>query len=187
VRVSYDGKTVDYRSDAEIDRVIEALDRVILVAQGRLRELVVTNGYPANACEAFAANMVGDGFKPCSLIGVRCPEAISWMSLEASTRAYAIASLRVCPKLSLFGRLRPDRAIWARALHPLTYRLPRNRRSRDAGVAPRYKYSLEALRRDIFGRQTEALISAMVAIDTNYPKGDCRWLLKPVRKTECNS
>ena len=38
-----------------------------LVASGgprllaRARELVVTNGYAANACEAFASNMVGDG------------------------------------------------------------------------------------------------------------------------------
>jgi lambda family phage portal protein len=30
--------------------------------------LVVTNGYAANACEAFAANLVGDGIKPSSLI-----------------------------------------------------------------------------------------------------------------------
>ena len=35
----------------------------------RSRELVVTNGYAANACEAFAANLVGDGIKPSSLIG----------------------------------------------------------------------------------------------------------------------
>ena len=34
-RVSYDGKTVDYRSVAEIDRAIEALDREIAVAEGR--------------------------------------------------------------------------------------------------------------------------------------------------------
>ena len=46
-----------------------------LVASGgprllaRARELVVTNGYAANACEAFAANLVGDGIKPSSLIG----------------------------------------------------------------------------------------------------------------------
>ena len=45
-----------------------------LVASGgpkllaRSRELVVTNGYAANACEAFASNMVGDGIKPSSLI-----------------------------------------------------------------------------------------------------------------------
>ena len=140
-RVSYDGKTVDYRSVAEIDRAIEALDREIAAAEGRRivrhvrvttakgalthaplrplpppvcrrphcrsrpsrrrhgenvgsggwnppleninalvasggprllarsRELVVTNGYAANACEAFAANLVGDGIKPSSLIG----------------------------------------------------------------------------------------------------------------------
>ncbi|NAZ38214.1 MULTISPECIES: phage portal protein [Rhodobacterales] len=35
----------------------------------RSRELVVANGYAANACEAFAANLVGDGIKPSSLIG----------------------------------------------------------------------------------------------------------------------
>ena len=34
-RVSYDGKTVDYRSVAEIDRAIEALDREIAEAEGR--------------------------------------------------------------------------------------------------------------------------------------------------------
>jgi len=34
-RVSYDGKTVDYRSVAEIDRAIEAVDREIAVAEGR--------------------------------------------------------------------------------------------------------------------------------------------------------
>jgi hypothetical protein len=34
-RVSYDGKTVDYRSVAEIDRAIEALDREIASTEGR--------------------------------------------------------------------------------------------------------------------------------------------------------
>jgi hypothetical protein len=34
-RVSYDGKTVDYRSLAEIDRAIEVLDRDIANAEGR--------------------------------------------------------------------------------------------------------------------------------------------------------
>ena len=34
-RVSYDGKTVDYRSLAEIDRAIEVLDREIATAEGR--------------------------------------------------------------------------------------------------------------------------------------------------------
>ena len=34
-RVSYDGKAVDYRSVAEIDRAIEALDRDIAEAEGR--------------------------------------------------------------------------------------------------------------------------------------------------------
>lgn len=35
-RVSYDGRTVDYRSMAEIDRAIEALDREIAAAEGRM-------------------------------------------------------------------------------------------------------------------------------------------------------
>ena len=34
-RVSYDGKTVEYRSVAEIDRAIEALDREIAGLEGR--------------------------------------------------------------------------------------------------------------------------------------------------------
>jgi hypothetical protein len=34
-RVSYDGKTVDYRSVPEIDRAIEALDREIATLEGR--------------------------------------------------------------------------------------------------------------------------------------------------------
>jgi len=44
-RVSYDGKTVDYRSMAEIDRAIEALDREIAVAEGRklIRHVRVTS------------------------------------------------------------------------------------------------------------------------------------------------
>jgi hypothetical protein len=43
-RVSYDGKTVEYRSVAEIDRAIEALDREIAEAEGRriVRQLRVT-------------------------------------------------------------------------------------------------------------------------------------------------
>ena len=43
-RVSYDGKTVEYRSIAEIDRAIDALDREIATAEGRrvIRHLRVT-------------------------------------------------------------------------------------------------------------------------------------------------
>ena len=43
-RVSYDGKTVEYRSLAEIDRAIEALERDIAAAEGRriVRHLRVT-------------------------------------------------------------------------------------------------------------------------------------------------
>ena len=43
-RVSYDGKTVEYRSVGEIDRAIEALDREIAAAEGRriVRQIRVT-------------------------------------------------------------------------------------------------------------------------------------------------
>lgn len=43
-RVSYDGKTVDYRSLAEIDRAIEALDRDIASVEGRrmVRQVRIT-------------------------------------------------------------------------------------------------------------------------------------------------
>ncbi len=43
-RVSYDGRTVDYRTMAEIDRAIEALDREIAAAEGRqiVRQVRVT-------------------------------------------------------------------------------------------------------------------------------------------------
>ena len=43
-RVSYDGKTVDYRSVAEIDRALETLDREIAAAEGRrmVRQVRIT-------------------------------------------------------------------------------------------------------------------------------------------------
>ncbi len=43
-RVSYEGKTLEYRSLAEIDRAIEALEREIAAAEGRrvIRHLRVT-------------------------------------------------------------------------------------------------------------------------------------------------
>ena len=43
-RVSYDGKTVEYRSLAEIDRALEALERQIVAAEGRriVRQVRVT-------------------------------------------------------------------------------------------------------------------------------------------------
>lgn len=43
-RVSYEGRSVEYRSVAEIDRAIEALDREIVIAEGRqiVRQLRVT-------------------------------------------------------------------------------------------------------------------------------------------------
>ena len=43
-RVSYDGKSVEYRTFAEIDRALEALDREIAAAEGRrmVRQVRVT-------------------------------------------------------------------------------------------------------------------------------------------------
>ena len=43
-RVSYDGKSVDYRSVAEIDRAIEVLDREIAATEGRriVRQVRIT-------------------------------------------------------------------------------------------------------------------------------------------------
>jgi hypothetical protein len=43
-RVSYDGKTVDYRSVPEIDRAIEVLDREIATLEGRriVRQVRIT-------------------------------------------------------------------------------------------------------------------------------------------------
>ncbi len=43
-RVSYDGKSVDYRSLAEIDQALDALDREIAAAEGRriVRQVRVT-------------------------------------------------------------------------------------------------------------------------------------------------
>jgi hypothetical protein len=43
-RVSYDGKSVEYRSFAEIDRALEALEREIATAEGRriVRQVRVT-------------------------------------------------------------------------------------------------------------------------------------------------
>ena len=43
-RVSYDGKTVEYRSLAEIDRAIDVLDREIATLEGRsmIRQVRVT-------------------------------------------------------------------------------------------------------------------------------------------------
>jgi len=43
-RVSYDGKTVEYRSTAEIDRAIDVLDREIARLEGRsvIRQVRVT-------------------------------------------------------------------------------------------------------------------------------------------------
>lgn len=43
-RVSYDGKTVEYRSLAEIDRAIDVLDREIASLEGRsmIRQVRVT-------------------------------------------------------------------------------------------------------------------------------------------------
>ena len=50
-RVSYDGKSVDYRSVAEIDRAIEALEREIALAEGRrmVRQVRITTALFAHS------------------------------------------------------------------------------------------------------------------------------------------
>jgi lambda family phage portal protein len=99
-----------------------------LVASGgprllaRARELVVTNGYAANACEAFAANLVGDGIKPSSLIedaGLRERVQKLWLAwtdeadADGLTDFYGLQAM-VAREMFVAGecfvRLRPRRA-----------------------------------------------------------------------------
>jgi len=99
-----------------------------LVASGgprllaRARELVVTNGYAANACEAFAANLVGDGIKPSSLIedaGLRDRVQKLWLAwtdeadADGLTDFYGLQAM-VAREMFVAGecfvRLRPRRA-----------------------------------------------------------------------------
>ncbi|WP_235842869.1 phage portal protein [Cereibacter sphaeroides] len=99
-----------------------------LVASGgprllaRSRELVVTNGYATNACEAFAANLVGDGIKPSSLIGdadLRDRVQRLWLAwtdeadADALTDFYGLQAM-VAREMFVAGecfvRLRPRRA-----------------------------------------------------------------------------
>ena len=99
-----------------------------LVASGgprllaRSRELVVTNGYAANACEAFAANLVGDGIKPSSLIeevGLRDRVQRLWLAwtdeadADGLTDFYGLQAM-VAREMFVAGecfvRLRPRRA-----------------------------------------------------------------------------
>ncbi len=99
-----------------------------LVASGgprllaRARELVVTNGYAANACEAFAANLVGDGIKPSSLIedvGLRDRIQRLWLAwtdeadADGLTDFYGLQAM-VAREMFVAGecfvRLRPRRA-----------------------------------------------------------------------------
>jgi capsid protein len=101
-----------------------------LVASGgprllaRSRELVVSNGYAANACEAFAANLVGDGIKPSSLVedgGVRDRIQRLWLAwtdeadADGLTDFYGLQAM-VAREMFVAGecfvrlRLRPRRA-----------------------------------------------------------------------------
>jgi len=99
-----------------------------LVASGgprllaRSRELVVTNGYAANACEAFASNLVGDGIKPSSLIedaGLRDRVQRLWLAwtdeadADGLTDFYGLQAM-VAREMFVAGecfvRLRPRRA-----------------------------------------------------------------------------
>jgi lambda family phage portal protein len=99
-----------------------------LVASGgprllaRSRELVVSNGCAANACEAFAANLVGDGIKPSSLIedpSVRDRVQRLWLAwtdeadADGLTDFYGLQAM-VAREMFVagecFARLRPRRA-----------------------------------------------------------------------------
>ena len=98
-----------------------------LVASGgprllaRSRELVVTNGYAANSCEAFAANLVGDGIKPSSrlqmLTCVTGSSSLAGLTDEADadglTDFYGLQAM-VAREMFVAGecfvRLRPRRA-----------------------------------------------------------------------------
>ncbi|OIQ06308.1 MAG: phage portal protein, partial [Rhodobacteraceae bacterium CG2_30_10_405] len=86
------------------------------------RELVVTNGYAANACEAFASNLVGDGIKPSSLIedaGLRDRVQRLWLAwtdeadADGLTDFYGLQAM-VAREMFVAGecfvRLRPRRA-----------------------------------------------------------------------------
>jgi lambda family phage portal protein len=88
----------------------------------RSRELVVTNGYAANACEAFASNLVGDGIKPSSLIedpAVRDQVQRLWLAwtdeadADGLTDFYGLQAM-VAREMFVAGecfvRLRPRRA-----------------------------------------------------------------------------
>ena len=99
-----------------------------LVASGgprllaRSRELVVTNGYAANACEAFASNLVGDGIKPSSLIedpALRDRVQRLWLAwtdeadADGLTDFYGLQAMVAREKFvagECFVRLRPRRA-----------------------------------------------------------------------------
>lgn len=100
-----------------------------LVASGgprllaRARELVVTNGYAGNACEAFASNIVGDGIKPSSLIedaGLRDRVQRLWLAWideadsDGLTDFYGLQAM-VAREMFVAGecfvRLRPRRAL----------------------------------------------------------------------------
>jgi lambda family phage portal protein len=99
-----------------------------LVASGgprllaRSRELVVSNGYAGNACETFAANLVGDGIKPSSLIevgGLRDRVQKLWLAwsdeadADGLTDFYGLQAM-VAREMFVAGecfvRLRPRRA-----------------------------------------------------------------------------
>jgi len=99
-----------------------------LVASGgprllaRARELSVTSGYAANACEAFASNLIGDGIKPSSLIeDARVREQVQklWLAwtdeadADGLTDFYGLQAM-VAREMFVAGecfvRLRPRRA-----------------------------------------------------------------------------
>jgi capsid protein len=90
-----------------------------LVASGgprllaRSRELVVTNGYAANACEAFASNLVGDGIK-AGIVSRRKVVEATGCDVEEIDRENATDAARVAA-LGLRYRTSPGETQGARA------------------------------------------------------------------------
>jgi phage shock protein A len=104
-RVSYDGKTVDYRSLAEIDRAIEALDRFMeraaqrnaqMAAAGRTQKAKRSRKgqgkQPPNPDELaafYAAKVNSDEYLPASMISNAICEAMLARGLVTTERLRA--------------------------------------------------------------------------------------------------
>jgi Phage portal protein, lambda family len=161
-----------------------------LVASGgprllaRARELVVTNGYAGNACEAFAANLVGDGIKPSSLIedaAVRDRVQRLWLAwtdeadADGLTDFYGLQSM-VAHEMFVAGecfvRLRP-RCTEDGLLVPLHLQLLQSEvlpfeKTEDLGGGRRIRCGIEF---DAIGRRLVDRAGSMPSLPAIYP--DC--------------